>query len=717
MATITGTTSANKTKYSYYITWSETDVNVTNNTSLVTASVYVKKIGDYNSSSSSNPHDLWIDGTKFSDNNAIDMNPETTPRLCVSGSKTVTHSANGSKSINISSSGTLPSGSGYGPVSGSASATVSLTTIPREAYITNSVSFVIGNSIPVTLVNAGLQYVQALTYVNGTLIKTQNLGQVTSGTLTFSAGEISNMYAQIPSATSCSMFVRIKTYSDSGYTTQIGSSRDQTGTASINTATNVPTFTTWAVANVDKNIVVKDKYENTLITSSTSTLLGADTKALSGYSKVRATIASANKAVALNSATMSKYRFVAGSKYTEANYSADSTVTIDIDNVTTGSYFVTAQDSRALTTSVSGSLTLISPTPVSLWNLKLERANGVDQAVTMSFVGSMWKEYFGGGTAGVQNTVVCEWRYKETSQAWGSQSWTAITGDLVIDNVGSISYEDGIGNFDTDKSYSVEIRMYDKISQVLISGTIDVGTPVMDITKSGVSFLGKYDPTEGGAIQLYSKNINLGWIPANESWSYASPTTITVPSGATSKYQKGMPFKLTANSVELQGYIVNIDDTLLTVVGDALTNHDFTDCNYAISGTSPVGFDVWFDWSPTTSGITVGDGELLTRFAIEGKNVYFFVRFELGSTSAITGRNQFSLPVAGAGYGTGMAFIQDTGTEVIQGQAFWDTANMFVDYVNTGGTYGRPYYFSSTAPMTWASGDWYVTSGVYQLYN
>ena len=140
MATIQGSCSLNPTKYSYYAEWSESDINVANNTSVVTVNVYVQKIGNYNSEGSSNPQTLYIAGTAFTDNNAIDMNPETTPRLCVSGSKTITHNADGSKSITISASGTLPYGNGYGPQSGSLSATVSLTTIPREAYITNSVS-------------------------------------------------------------------------------------------------------------------------------------------------------------------------------------------------------------------------------------------------------------------------------------------------------------------------------------------------------------------------------------------------------------------------------------------------------------------------------------------------------------------------------------------------------------------------------------------------
>lgn len=36
-----------------------------------------------------------------------------------------------------------------------------------------------------------------------------------------------------------------------------------------------------------------------------------------------------------------------------------------------------------------------------------------------------------------------------------------------------------------------------------------------------------------------------GWISAGETWTYASATTITVPSGAASKYQKEDWIKIT----------------------------------------------------------------------------------------------------------------------------------------------------------------------------
>ena len=531
MATIQGSCSLNPTKYSYYAEWSESNINVANNTSDVTVNVYVQKIGNYNSEGSNNSNTLYIGGTPYTTSGLyIDMNPETTPRLVASGTKTVTHNADGSKSITISCSGSLPYGNGYGPQSGSLSATVSLTTIPREAYVTNSVNFTLGNNIPLTLSNAGNFYVQSLLYVNSTLIKTTNHGRVTSATITPTSGEVDSMYAQIPNATSCAMYVRIKTYSDSGYTSQIGSNKDKTGTMSINQTTNKPTFTDFAVANLDKNVANTDKYSNVLVTSSTSTLLGSDAKVIKGYSKLRATVSVANKMVALNSATAVKYRFSAGSLTKDENYSAVADVTLDIDNVLTKDVSVTAYDSRNLTTSVSKSLSYLAEyTPVSLWGLAFVRDNSVDSKTKLQVSGSFWKQYFGGGTSGVLNSVTAHYRYKLTTESWASQTWTAIT--LTDDGSGNLSFDDyiegdlGASGFDSDKSFDIEVRLYDKLSNVIVEATLSRGIPVMDITQDGVAFGGMYDSTEGGVLQILAKNILNIMYPVGSIYTNASNST------------------------------------------------------------------------------------------------------------------------------------------------------------------------------------------------
>jgi len=152
------------------------------------------------------------------------------------------------------------------------------------------------------------------------------------------------------------------------------------------------------------------------------------------------------------------------------------------------------------------------------------------------------------------------------------------------------------------------------------------------------------------------------WEDANETWAYASASTITVPAGAASKYQKGMPFKLTANSVELQGYIIGVADTLLTVVGDALTNHTFTNNYYAPSGTSPVGFDDTFSWTPVITyagGTTDPTSNTVNEatFSIKGNMVTINLKSTIVRGSGNRTQVLYSCPVQGLTQGLPMTCI------------------------------------------------------------
>ena len=91
-----------------------------------------------------------------------------------------------------------------------------------------------------------------------------------------------------------------------------------------------------------------------------------------------------------------------------------------------------------------------------------------------------------------------------------------------------------------------------------------------------------------------------GWISANETWTYASASTITVPSGAAAKYAKGDRIKFTQTTVKY-GVIVAVADTLLTIA----VNTDYTVANAAITDNyyshqaSPVGYPVAFNVTVT----------------------------------------------------------------------------------------------------------------------
>ena len=138
-----------------------------------------------------------------------------------------------------------------------------------------------------------------------------------------------------------------------------------------------------------------------------------------------------------------------------------------------------------------------------------------------------------------------------------------------------------------------------------------------------------------------------GWTLATDSWTYASATTITVDSGAAAIYSIGDKFKLTANSVVLYGYIIGIADTLLTVIGDALTNHAFSATYYSKAAT-PLGFPFYFQF---TSTVTPGSGSFTTvsgtvDYFITGKEIFVEVYITITTNGTAASYIQCTLPIA-----------------------------------------------------------------------
>jgi len=520
-----------------YITWYVSSQDIVNNTSNVYAELHFQRVNTayygFNLSGSANANSN-INGNDSNSSITFNLQGGTTDQVVRSRTVTVAHNSDGTKSCYVGFDGNTDISWGtfnFGQ-------TVSLPTIPRQASISNSVNFVIGDSIPLIISNPGNLHLKALTYVNGSLIKTQTLGQTSSISLTFNSGEIDAMYAQVPSGTSVGATVRLQTFTNGGYGTQVGSNQDKAGTASVNQTTNKPTFTTYTVANVDKTINNTDKYSNVLVSSSTATLLGSSTKMIKSYSKIRASITSGNKMVPLNSATGIKYRFVAGGQQSEIAYSAGSTVEMDIDNADTPDNSVTAFDSRSLTTTVNNSLSLMAEyEAVILFGLDFQRDNGIDTPTKLVFNGRFWKKYFSSNTtsdpgSGVLNTATVHYRFKETTDAWGAQTWNSLS--VSSDSSGNIEFEDyvdgdlGSSGFDASKSFDVEVRLYDKLTNYIIEGTLNIGTPVIDWTQQGVAFNAKYDPTEGGDVQIGGINIARMIIPVGGTIMW---DTIVLPYG------------------------------------------------------------------------------------------------------------------------------------------------------------------------------------------
>jgi hypothetical protein len=163
-----------------------------------------------------------------------------------------------------------------------------------------------------------------------------------------------------------------------------------------------------------------------------------------------------------------------------------------------------------------------------------------------------------------------------------------------------------------------------------------------------------------------------GWTPAREAWAYASATTITVPSGAASKYHKGDKIKYTAGAAVHYHYIITVADTLLTVCGDAVHNDTMT-LNYYSHQSNPLDFPDQFDWVPTLSGGNTDiSGYTEATFCIKGRTLFFIFNATAKNLSGSAGVIVVTLPVVG------VTNITQEVWEIYNGSAF-DHALVTVD--------------------------------------
>ena len=283
------------------------------------------------------------------------------------------------------------------------------------------------------------------------------------------------------------------------------------------------------------------------------------------------------------------------------------------------------------------------------------------------------------------------------------------------------------------------------LTQTLTGGTINattLGTP----TVTGGSFASPTTTgTDSGTATLTNKTLtspklnedvaltatatqlnaqvlasNDGWISADEAWVYASASTITVPSGAVSKYRVGDKIKLTQITVKYF-YIVGVADTLLTITGG--TSYTLTaeviSSNY-YSHSNPVGFPDWFSYTPTwtaeTTSPTLGSSILTGRFSLNGRlcTAKFAVIVNTGGGfNAGSGLYRWAVPIASAPgisqYGIGKVF--DSGTEDFAGRAELSASGTFVGLsIPKTSLNVHP-----SLPMTPATGDSYSASITYEI--
>lgn len=320
----------------------------------------------------------------------------------------------------------------------------------------------------------------ALYKTNGTTL-VYNAGTVTgtSKTITPTA---SSIYALIPNANSIKLrYIITTTANNKSYTNY--------KECTFYVTNSNPTFSNFTYADTN---------------TKTISLTGNNQIIVKGYSSVKGIISVANKAVAKNSATLSKYRLVIGESQKEASYSDNTEVGITIANANNNVFNMYAIDSRGNST-----LKTISPSTyktysdITIKTAVAEREdNGIGSRVILSFSGSIWNNNFGE----VQNEIVsCKYKYKKTTDnTWitGKTDITPVISGQTFNKTVEIKGDLEAEGFDIKSSYDLQIIISDKLSSYTINTLIGTGTPGLAITANGIAILNMYDENLGGALQI-----------------------------------------------------------------------------------------------------------------------------------------------------------------------------------------------------------------------
>ncbi len=364
----------------------------------------------------------------------------------------------------------------------SESGTITIATKNKATIISQNDNFSVNsdNALIVKCDNpSGNQIAYFLDCPSGTRRLTS--AKTTNTSYTWSAAQILSMLQYIKTSNSSSIKIGIITYGNAEYYSE------KVGT--LNVVNSNPIFSNFT-------------YQDT--NNVTTALTGNNQIIIKGYSNVKGIISTANKAIAQNSATMSKYRFIIGDIQKEANYSSDSEVGITISKANNNVFNMYAIDSRGNST-----LKTISPSAYKAYsNINIKSAvaqrqnNGIGSSVVLTFAGDIWNNSFGS----VQNEITsCIYKYKKTN----SNTW--LTGKTnIMPEVKGQSYsksvlikgDKGAEGFEVNSSYNVQIIIKDKLSTYTYELLIGTGTPGIAITAKGIAFFNMYDEQLGGAIQI-----------------------------------------------------------------------------------------------------------------------------------------------------------------------------------------------------------------------
>lgn len=393
---------------------------------------------------------VTINGTEVYSGGTYSNITDYKDRTFDSGTLTIPHNSDGSKSFTISAvSGWIYSnGNYYG-----ASQSFTLPTIPRASSVSCSTAN-IGSKATITINRASTSFTHTLTYSFGSLSGT--IATKTSST-NISWTIPTTFYGQIPNSKSGTGTITCQTYNGS---TLIGS-KSTSFTATVNESASKPTLSP----------TVSDS------NTTTTALTGNSSEFIKYYSN--ASVATGAKA--RNSATLKSQKITCGAK---SITSASGT----INAVESGSFTFSATDSRGYTTTQTVNKTLIEYIKLTC---SMEAGAPTTAGVaTLKISGNYFNDSFGK----VANTLTVQYRYKAQGDSYGN--WTTVSATKSNNTYNATATISGL---DYKTTYVFQARAVDKLATISTDEQARRTTPIFDWSKN--------DFNVNGTLKVNNKNI------------------------------------------------------------------------------------------------------------------------------------------------------------------------------------------------------------------
>lgn len=407
-------------KYSLILKCWEDSYSIENNTSRVYWWVGIRSNTQYHNHQGLSEHyKVVVNGSTVHDaSHTVSCGSGQTVGIA-DGYTTVSHNADGSKSISVSASFSCDNTSYYAPRTGSCSGSLTLTTIPRASSISiDSPSIECGNTININGSSASKNFTHKIYATwNG---KTSELVTIASGTTTpsFSYTIPTAWEKDLPNSTSGIATFTLETFSGS----------NSVGSKSVNATIKVRSGVVPSIGTVS----ISD-------TNSICTGIG---QYVQSQSRLKFSIATSGS----QGSTVTSV----STKFEGQTYNSSSFTTGTVQGSGTLSYVITVTDSRGRTASKSGSVTVSAYSSPSLTNVTAKRANSsyvVDEA-SGTYALLHFKVGFTSLTGKNAASFYIQYR------ASGASSWTKINS---WDNNYSLEQDYKAGNLFTSTTATYEI--------------------------------------------------------------------------------------------------------------------------------------------------------------------------------------------------------------------------------------------------------------------